>query len=48
MAEAPSEGSSEIEYAITNGVDDLCARGGADCDRADAFQYDGAAGPGPS
>jgi hypothetical protein len=37
VAEAPSEGSSEIEYAITNGVDDFSARGGADCDFADAF-----------
>ena len=37
VAEASSEGSSEIEYAITNGVGDLCARGGADRDCADAF-----------
>jgi hypothetical protein len=37
VPEVPSEGSNEIEYAITNGVGDLCARGGADCDCADAF-----------
>ena len=37
VAEAPGEGRSKIEYAITNGVGDLGARGGADCDCADAF-----------
>ena len=37
MAGLPSEGSSEIEHAITNGVGDLCARVCADCDSADAF-----------
>jgi len=37
MAEAPGEGRSAIEDAITNGVGDLCARSGADCDCAYAF-----------